>query len=290
MANRVLRLCIICYIIFAPANAFTELKEPPKLRLGIITLWHPLVMYEKYQPFADYLTEKTPFTFVLHIRQNYAEILEGLRTGRVQTALLGGMTYIKAKRDLNIHPLLSALNQNGTPHHRGIFIARSDNSRINAIEDIRGMRFAFASRTSTSGSLMPLFWLRSQYDLALSDLKIHAHFNYHDSVVRAVLRGNYAAGVVLDTIARHYKEAGLKFIGETDPFPGFVLVVGGDMADQAVEAIRGALLYLSSDNPDHRKIMDSWDINIRFGFVPAADSNYNTIREAAAYLSEHGSW
>ncbi len=287
IASIVIKFIIFSFLL-SPACGQTKPEETPGIRLGIVTLWHPLIMYEKYQPFADYLTEKTPYTFALHIRQNYLEIIEGLKTGLVQVAVLGGRTYIKAKREAAILPLLSTLNKNGQPLSQGVFIARKDNPLINALEDIRGTRFAFASRHSTSGGLMPIFWLSSQSKIFLSDLKTYTHLKYHDSVVREVLRGNYDAGAVLDTIAWQYKDAGLKFIGKTDPFPGFVLVVRVDLPDAVVETIQETLLALHYDDPRHRKIMDTWDVNIRFGFAPTSDSAYDAIREAVSYLSEHG--
>jgi len=258
------------------------------IRLGIITLYHPLVMYRNYQPFADYLSEKTPYTVKLKISENYYQIIDFLSTGTVQAAILGGMTYLEAKKKVEITPLLSTLGKDRKPFCRGVFITRNDNADINTIDDIKGTHFAFASIHSTSGNLMPLYYLYSKTGIRLSDFKSYENLKYHDSVIRNVLRGNFDAGVALDTIAGQYKDVGLKYIEKTEPFPGFLLVVRNDLPADIADAIRRTLLDLDYRNPDHRKIMDTWDVNIRYGFTPTSDRAYDKIQEAVTELSSYG--
>ncbi len=258
------------------------------VNLGIITLYHPLVMYRKYQPFADYLSENTAYSFTLKISENYYQIIDYLSKGTVQAAILGGMTYLEAKKKIKILPLVSALGEDGKPFCQGVFITRSDNTQINKLEDIKNNRFAFASIHSTSGNLMPLYYLYSKTGIRLSDFKSYENLKYHDSVIRNVLRGNFDAGVALGTIAHQYKDVGLKFIGHTDPFPGFVLVVRKDLPSRIVDSIRSALLVLNYKNPRYREIMDTWDVNIRYGFTPTSDEAYETIHEAVTSLSSYG--
>ena len=73
------RLFIYFFIIylfifsFICPQTFADLKEQLQkpdsggIHLGIITLYHPLVMYRNYQPFADYLSANTPYYFSLKV-------------------------------------------------------------------------------------------------------------------------------------------------------------------------------------------------------------------------------
>jgi phosphonate transport system substrate-binding protein len=294
------RLFIFCMIMlmlnmsFICPQTFAELKQQqqkPKtneVHLGIITLYHPLVMYRNYQPFADYLSANTPYYFSLKISENYSQIIDYLSKGTVQVAILGGMTYLEAKKKVEIIPLLSTLGEDGKPFCEGVFITRNDNSQINKLEDIKGKNFAFASIHSTSGNLMPLYYLYAKKGIRLTDFKSYVNLKYHDSVIRNVLRGNFDAGVALSTIANQYKDVGLKFIGKTDPFPGFLLVVRKDMPAKIVDSIRSALLALNYHDDKDREIMDTWDVNIRYGFTPTSDKAYETIQEAVTSLSSYG--
>ncbi|BCO08040.1 ABC transporter substrate-binding protein [Desulfolithobacter dissulfuricans] len=258
------------------------------IRLGVITLYHPLVMYRNYQPFVDYLSKTTPYKFELKISQDYVSIIRFLCDGVVDVALLGGQTYLEASKANCARPLLATLRDDNEPVCQGIFIAREDNNAINEIQDIKGKRFAFASEHSTSGNLAPLYHLYTKENIRLEDFSEYKNLRYHDSVAREVLRGDFDAGVVLDSVARKYQGMGIKFIGQTDPLPGFLLVVRPDLDPELIRSLEDSLLGLDYDNPEDRAIMNQWDVNIRYGFSRVTDSDYDPIRKMVSYMLKKG--
>ncbi|WP_067620876.1 phosphate/phosphite/phosphonate ABC transporter substrate-binding protein [Dissulfuribacter thermophilus] len=282
---------IALFILFsAPPKIYSECtkNKPATVFLGVITLHHPLVMFKYYQPFVDYLSKKTPYKFELKISQDYGTIVKYLVDGTIDVAILGGFTYLKARKEAGVVPILGTLNAEKKPLCQAIFIAKEDNKEINTIHDIKGKRFAFASEYSTSGNLAPLYYLYSKEGIRLEDLAEYRNLKYHDSVAREVLRGNFDAGVVLGSVAMQYKGMGIKFIGKTDPFPSFLIVARPGAAPEMVHSIEKALLSLDYDDPACRKIMDSWDVNIRHGFTKVSDSDYDVIRKMVSYLNKEG--
>ena len=253
-----------------------------------ITLYHPIVMYQRYQPLMDYLTKNTPYKFELRLSQDYRNIINFLKNNDVQVALLGGATYLEAKEQFNIVPILKPLGHDGKPYYRSVFIARADNKEINKLSDLKGKSVAFASERSTSGYLVPLNELYAKGGIALRDLSKHVNLKYHDSVAREVLRGNFDAGAVIDSVANMFKDRGLKIIALSDPIPGLPIVVRADVPDEVVTAIKKALLALDYNNPEHRKIMEQWDEEFRYGFAEAKDSDYDSIRKMIDYLGKKG--
>lgn len=253
-----------------------------------ITLYHPIVMYQRYQPFMDYLTKNTQYRFELKLSQDYRDIINFLKNNNVQVALLGGATYLEAKEQFNIVPILKPLGRDGKPYYRSVFIARADNKKINKLSDLKGKSVAFASERSTSGYLVPLNELYAKGGITLRDLSKHVNLKYHDSVAREVLRGNFDAGAVIDSVANRFKDRGLKIIALSDPIPGLPIVVRADVPDEVVTAIKKALLALDYNNPEHRKIMEQWDEEFRYGFAEAEDSDYNPIRAIVDYLVKKG--
>ena len=253
-----------------------------------ITLYHPIVMYQRYQPLMDYLTKHTPYRFELKLSQDYRDIINFLKNNDVQVALLGGATYLEAKEQFNIVPILKPLGHDGKPYYRSVFIARADNKEINKLSDLKGKSVAFASERSTSGYLVPLNELYAKGGIALRDLSKHVNLKYHDSVAREVLRGNFDAGAVIDSVANMFKDRGLKIIALSDPIPGLPIVVRADVPDEIVNAIKKALLSLDYNNPEHRKIMEQWDEEFRYGFAEAKDSDYDSIRKMIDYLGKKG--
>ena len=61
-----------------------------------------------------------------------------------------------------------------------------------------------------------------------------------------------------------------------------------DVSPELVKAIKKALLSLNYKNSEHRKMMEQWDEEFRYGFVEATDSDYDSIRMMIKYLSGKG--
>lgn len=195
---------------------------------------------------------------------------------------------MRRKKEFNIIPILKPVGPHREPHYRGVFITKADNKEINNLSDLKGKSFAFASKRSTAGNLAPLYHLYNRAGLKLSDFSRHTNLKHHDSVAREALRGNYDAGAVIDSVAERFKGKGIKVIGVTEPIPGLPIVVRADVPDEIVNAIKKALLALDYNNPEHRKIMEQWDEEFRYGFAEAKDSDYDSILKMIDCLGKKG--
>ncbi|MEK6671956.1 MAG: phosphate/phosphite/phosphonate ABC transporter substrate-binding protein [Nitrospirota bacterium] len=264
-----------------------EYSSKQVIYFSAITLYHPIVMYQRYQPLMDYLSKNTPYKFELKLSQDYRGIINFLKTKKVQVALLGGVTYLEAKKEFAVVPILKPLGPDGKPFYRCVIIARDTDKEINELSDLKGKSVAFASKLSTAGNLAPLYHLYLN-GITLKDLSRYENLKYHDSVAREVLRGNFEVGAVIDSVANRFKNRGLKIIDVSGPIPGLPIVVRADVSPELVSSIKTALLSLDYINPGHRKIMEQWDEEFRYGFVEATDSDYDTIREMINYMGKKG--
>ena len=278
---------LLCILIVGLCSA-SAAESTETVYFSAITLYHPIVMYQKYQPLMDYLTKNTPYRFELKLSRDYSDIIKFLKDRTVQVALLGGVTYLEAKRQFDIIPILKPLGHDGKPYYRSVFITRSDNHSINSLKDLKGKSVALASERSTSGNLTPLYEIYSKGHITLKDLAKRTNLRYHDTVAREVLKGNYDAGAVIDAVAHRFEKRGLKEIAVSDPIPGLPIVVRADAPPKLIEAIKHALLSLDYENPEHRKMMEQWDEEFRYGFAEAADSDYDSIRKMILYLNGKG--
>ncbi len=288
-SRRVVSIFLLISMIVFPISSLAAGKyEKPIVYFSAITLYHPLVMYQKYQPLMEYLSEHTPYRFELKLSQNYEDIIKFLKTNKVQVALLGGVTYLEAKRQFNVIPILEPLGRDGRPYYRSVFITQEGNTKINRISDLKGKSVAFASDCSTSGNLIPLYELYAKGRIRLEDLSKHVNLKYHDAVAREILRGEYEAGAVIDSVANKFKGKGLKIIHISDPIPGLPIVVRADVSPLVVKAIKKALLSLDYNNAGDRKVLNQFDKEFRFGFAEAKDSDYDSIRRMIRYLNREG--
>ncbi len=276
---------VIILLVVAPAPRAETRKT---VYFSAITLYHPIVMYQKYQPLMDYLSKNTPYNFELKLNRDYRNIIGYLAKKKVQLALLGGSTYVLAKEKIDIVPILKPLGSDGNPFYRSVIVTRSKNAAINSIADLRGKSVAFPSVYSTSGFLTPVYYLYADAKISLEDLARYDNFRYHDSVAREVLRGNFDAGAVIDAVAKQFERCGLKRVWTSPPIPGLPIVVRADEDPDLVFAVKKALLSIDYNNPEHRAIMSRWDAELRYGFAEAHDKDYDIMRKMVNFLKNNG--
>jgi len=274
----------VVLMLSVPFPQVSEAREKKVVYFSAITLYHPFVMYQKYQPLMDYLTNNTPYTFELKLNKDYRKVVELLDRKEAQLALLGGATYVLAKKKSNIAPILKPLGPDGTPFYRCAFVTRTDYASINKLSDLRGRSIAFPSSLSTSGFLIPVYCLYTKAGITLTDLESYRNFRYHDVVAQEVLRGSFDAGAVIDVVAERYKSQGMKTIWLSEPIPSLPLVARADEDPALIKAVKKALLALDYRNPEHRAIMSRWDEELHYGFTVASDKDYDGIRKAMKFL------
>ena len=245
------------------------------VHFGFIPRYNPVLMYKAYQPMMDYLTEVTPFHFELKLSRNYLEAVYFLRDGDVEVASLGGVTFVQAARMFGAVPVVRPLTGEGLPYYRSIIVVRND-SDIKSLEDLRGRTFAFGSPHSTSGHLVPRYYLQ-QNKIGMEDLKSVVHLEKHDNVAKAVLKGVVDAGALKDVMAYRYRDHGLRFLAVTGPIPTVPIAVNPGTPDRITMALKRGLLRLDPDDPEDRQVMQGWDPEFRYGFIEAAPKDFEPI-------------
>lgn len=281
---------LLLTLILIPKSVLSaEEKDASKKRVvnfAFISLYSPRIMYEKYQPLMDYLTENTPYRFELKLGWDYRDIINFLRNDSAEIALLGAATYLEAKKEFDVMPILAPLDSDRMPTYRSAIVTRRNNNDIISLSDLKGKTFAFASRRSTSGYLVPLYYLYKA-GVKMENFSGYSNQDYHDAVVREVLKGRYSAGAMLHSVALRYSKD-LRIIFLSDPIPGLPIVVRGNTSPEFVKSIKKAFLALNPDNPAHQKILQAWDEEMHYGFTEVNDTHFNPIREMVNYLGEMG--
>jgi phosphonate transport system substrate-binding protein len=251
-------------------------RDRKTVRFGAIPRDNPRIMYEKYQPLLDYLSTKTPYAYELVLKKNYEEAVNALASGETDVALLGPLTYLEARAKYGVICILKPRGADGSARYKSVIIKRKDDP-LNGLSDLKGKSVAFASSKSTSGNLVPRYLLASS-GIHLEDLKGYANFDFHDSVVKAVLKGQYSAGAVRDSVARKYMKSGIEMIAESEAIPTGPLVVRPGMHTSVVESINRALLALNPSDDGGQRILKRLDEEFRNGFIEASDRDYEGIR------------
>ncbi len=253
-----------------------KIKDHKIVYFGVIPRDNPRIMYEKYQPLLDYLAGKTPYKYELILKKNYEETVNALGGGEMDVALLGPLTYLEAQAKYGAVSILKSKGVDGTTSYKSVIITRKD-SPVKTITELKGKSVAFASSKSTSGNLVPRYLLAGS-GIHLGELGGYANFDYHDSVVKAVLKGRYTAGAVRDSVARKYTKLGIAVIAESESIPTGPLVAGPGTPYAVIENIKKALLELDPRDAEGRAVLKRLDDDFKNGFTEATDKDYGGIR------------
>src|SRR2546425_4850993 len=153
--RRALLLLIVGLAAALPGLSTADVSEV--LKISAIPDENPSELLRIYTPFAEYLSKelriKVQFTPVV----DYAATVEGLAANKLDLVWYGGFTSVQAVRRTNGTAKRLVLRQEDA-EFKSVFIAKPG-SGIQSLKDLKGKTFAFGSVSSTSGHLMPRYFL-----------------------------------------------------------------------------------------------------------------------------------
>lgn len=255
-----------------------QIDETP-LYFGVVGFYYPRLMFVRYGPLVDYLSEHTGRRWELRLRATYDETVQELCSGRLTAAYLGPLTYVRAHAACGAEPV-ARLNTGGRESYRSYILVRAD-SPIRELVDLRGKRFAFGSAISTSSHLVPRAILAGAGLEPGRDFSC-AYLEHHELAARAVELGEADACGVRDIVGDRFLERGLRLLVTSDPIPNFPIVVSPGLPDDLRSALTRALVDLPREDTAAARRMSAWDPELAGGFARATDTDYDTIRKLAA--------
>jgi phosphonate transport system substrate-binding protein len=257
-----------------PEKADSE--ETGIVYVGVVPRDNPRIAYEKYQPIIDFLSETTPYRFELILDRTDDDTVDALGYGEIDIAFLGPLTYLHARAEFGAISILKSITEKGDSFYRSVIVTKESHP-IERLSDLKGSNFAFASLKSTSGNLIPRYLL-AENGIHLRELRSYRNFDYHDSVVKWVLKGKYDAGAVRESVAEKYLPLGLKIIATSGPIPTGPVVVARETPYAVVETVKDALLNLQKTDKG-KGVLQKVDPELRGGFMETSDSDYMHIRK-----------
>jgi methyl-accepting chemotaxis protein len=244
------------------------------LKMGVIPLDAPGEMYRRFTPLCEYLTAATGRRVELSVAMDFAQTLADLEQGATDLAFLSPTTYIEARKKFGAVLLVKAL-RNGIPFTHAVVVAKAGGG-IRGLADLRGKRFAFGDRMSTSSYLIPRAML-AEAGIGLEDLESYAFLGHHDDVAKAVLAGEYDAGGLRESTAAAAAGEGLAVIKTSIEIPEFNICASRQTDSRAAELVKKALLALDRKDSTQARVLALIDPDYT-GFVAAKDGDYDGIR------------
>ena len=252
------------------------------LRVSAIPDEAPTELQRKFKPLGDYLKQETGMDVQFVPVTDYAAVVEGLATNKLDLAWLGGFTYVQARLRTNggVVPIVQRAEDAKFTSRFIVPLA----SPAKSLADLKGKTFAFGAPSSTSGSLMPRYYLLQAGIDPERDFKSVAFSGAHDATVAFVAAGRAEAGVlnasVMDKLVESHNANAekVRVLAVTPPYFDYNWTVRPGLDPALTKKLTDAFLKLDPAKPAMKEIMD---LQRASKFVPTRNANYDSIEAAA---------
>ncbi|MGD8957124.1 MAG: putative selenate ABC transporter substrate-binding protein [Chromatiaceae bacterium] len=264
-------------VVVAETFVFTAIPDQDEARL-----------MERFGKVATYLSKELGVETKYVPVKSYAAAVTAFRNDQVQLAWFGGLSGVRARLLVDGSEAIAQGVED--PNFETYFIAHASTG-LQPSEDfpkeIAGKTFTFGSKGSTSGRLMPEYYIRQQFGKTPDEVFSKVGFSgNHSKTVALVQSGAYQVGATNFKVWKRELAEGkidpnkLSVIWKTPGYPDYQWTIRGDV-DQRwgagfKEKVRQALLNM--DDPD---LLASFP---RKGFIPATNADFQPILDTAREL------
>ena len=239
----------------------------------------------RFDTVAKYLKDKLQVDTRYVPVKSYAAAVTAFRNNQVQLAWFGGLSGVRARA---LVPGSEAIAQGAEDvAFVSYFIAHASTGLAESKEFpkvIQGRTFSFGEKGSTSGRLMPEYWIRKAFGKAPEEVFSRVGFSGdHSRTIAVVQSGSYEVGAINYEVWNNELKAGtidpkkIAVIWRTPPFPDYQWSIRGD-----VDKVWGAgfkarvkQTLLALDDP---AILAAFP---RSKFIPASNDDYQPVLDVA---------
>ncbi len=253
---------------------------------------------QKLQRLYGALSERLTRTLGIPVRYvpltDYAASVTAYRRGDLDMVFFGGLTGVQARQQ--VPGSVTLAQRDVDERFRSVFIA-STASGLPPVTDVGGLRevagrsFTFGSESSTSGRLMPQFFL-DQAGVGPNSFRGPGGFSgSHDATIALVTSGAYEVGALNATVWDQRLAAGtvdvskVREIFRTPTYHDYHWLarpdIDGELGPGTTGRIRDALLGLRPTDPADKNILDLFGAG---SFIPTEPANYDQVEQVARSL------
>ncbi len=258
-------------------------SEITELRVSFIPTESAEEVLERYQGIIDYLSEELDMKVKPYVATDYTGVIEAMRSQKVDVAWYGPFSYILAAKEAGAEAFVSPIGEDGKDIYYSYFITYKG-SGIDSLDDLKGKSFAFGDPASTSGHLIPRYYLTKAGLNPEEDMTVQFSGG-HDATALAVKNKKVDAGAMASEVYERMKKKGLidpdmvVIFKKSDPLPLDPWAYRSDLPRELKDRIKEALLTIEEKAPE---ALEGTGF-IKFKAVD--DSRYDVIRDVAKTLN-----
>lgn len=228
-----------------------------------------------------YLSKRTGLNVVPITVQNYAAIVVGMNSAKIDLAFLGPLDYVVAHNKNGAYPLTASV-RHGKKGYRGMVFVRKD-SAIRGLAGLKGRTVALGDPLSASSNLYPKAAMRAAGVDPAMDIRTHT-LSSASAIVVSVLQKKVDAGAVYvdartnPEVLKRFPDAikNTRVIHTTEIIPADPQIVRKDLDPALVQKLKDGLLALSDDAEGKVWLKELFGID---ALEPATDADYDGLRQ-----------
>jgi phosphonate transport system substrate-binding protein len=263
---------------------------PPTLVIAGIPDQNISLLEARFDGLASYLTEETGINTEYIPSIDYAAVVTGFKQGDIHLAWYGGLTGVQARLAAqNAHAI--AQRPRDADFH-SVFVGNPD-LKMKSLADVKGKSLTFGSESSTSGHLMPRYYLMASNVDPSADLEGPANYSgSHDKTWKLVETGAFDVGALNEAVWEKRISEGrvdltkVTMFHRSPAYYDYHWVMQSNIDEHfgpgSSEKIKDALLSLDASQSEmEKRILESFQTE---KFIGTNDTNYTAIEEIAKSL------
>ncbi|MEX0789908.1 MAG: putative selenate ABC transporter substrate-binding protein [Actinomycetota bacterium] len=269
-------------------------RSTEAISIGAIPDQDPDKLQRLYGAVAEYLSSELGVEVNYVPVTDYTAAVSLFKVGDLDMVWFGGLTGVQAR--LQVDGAQAILQRDIDEEFHSVFIANTA-SGLTEVQDLEGLsalkgkRFTFGSEASTSGRLMPQYFL-GQAGVEESDFQGQVGFSgSHDKTAELVQAGSFDAGVLNEQVWEARKAAGqvddskVIQIFRTPAYHDYHWIARPDLVErdggEFVERVKEAFTSLDASDPQQAEILELFGGE---AFIETDNDNYAQIEEIGREL------
>jgi len=236
-------------------------------------------MLKTHEPLFTYISQILGVSYDVMIPKDYDDLLNRFHAGEIDFAFFGGITFIKAMKQSGAVPLVM---RNIDLDFISYLIVRSD-SQLKSIDMLNNKSFTFGSALSTSGHIMPRYYMK---ELNISPEIFFSKVQYsgsHTATLENVINKVVDAGVLnsqvfeSSVIERPVLSSELTVIWQSPPFPDYVWAIQPKFGIDFNQKLVDAFMSITPETPIGKKILKNQKADT---FYPTSIADFAELEQA----------
>ncbi len=271
MINFKLTGVLLSAALILPFTASATTNTDKELLFGSVAMDIPAVMHKRLRPLTRYLSEKLSRPVSLKLSPNMGAAIKEVADQNVDLAYLTPVAYLKAHARGGVKIIAKTVTR-GKASFQLMIVVKKD-SPYKTVADLKGKTFAFGDsrallqRAAVVGA-----------GINMEDFSSYKFIGHYDNIARAVVNGDFEAGILKDTMAFAWQDKGLRILAESPALPPYNIAAKGNIDDDTLAKLKDAFLSLDRNNPEHLKVIKAIDKKYD-GFAATSDAEYDVVRE-----------